>query len=134
MFEKAGKNIVSYFPIFFVSLIVSVLSEKYMPQMSSRLTKAILDNICHGIISSLVMFGAYTFGCSDKFLFRYSPYFELFLAFIASCVLDIDHFIAASSLSLYTATHLGFRPYGHALIVPTILSGVRKFFLISVIP
>ena len=41
---------------------------------------------------------------------------ELLLSCILSSALDIDHFIAARSLSLFDATHLTSRPFGHSLL------------------
>eukprot|EP00981_Chlorochromonas_danica_P011116 scaffold3756_cov180-Ochromonas_danica.AAC.8 len=41
---------------------------------------------------------------------------EIVVAGVLGCVVDVDHFLAARSLSLYNATHLPARPFGHAVL------------------
>lgn len=45
------------------------------------------------------------------------PVRDLFLAAVMSSAVDLDHFIAAGSLSLAKATHLQKRPFGHSVLV-----------------
>ena len=59
---------------------------------------------------------------------------ELALNLLLGSGLDIDHFIAARSLSIYDATHLSHRPFGHSLLfmilfmVNQIILYHRRFF------
>jgi hypothetical protein len=47
---------------------------------------------------------------------------EIFSALMIGCLLDMDHFIAAYSLSLTAATNLQRRPFGHNLVFMVIVS------------
>jgi hypothetical protein len=47
---------------------------------------------------------------------------EIFSALIIGCLLDLDHFIAAYSISLTAATNLQRRPFGHNLFFMVIVS------------
>lgn len=40
---------------------------------------------------------------------------EISLSFMLGCFLDLDHFIGGKSFTLYSATHLNQRPFGHNL-------------------
>jgi len=49
-------------------------------------------------------------------------YRELLVSLILGVAVDVDHFVAAGSLSLTAATHLSSRPFGHAYITCLFLS------------
>ena len=53
---------------------------------------------------------------------------EYLFAFAIGSLLDLDHFIAARSVSFYGATHLSRRPFGHSIVVVTIIL-VRNMLL-----
>ena len=55
---------------------------------------------------------------------------EIILAFATGSFLDLDHFLAAKSYSLYDATHLEIRPFGHNLFFLT-ASTIIIFICIS---
>lgn len=55
---------------------------------------------------------------------------EIFLSLFIGSSIDLDHFIAAGSPSLFAATHLQERPFGHNIVFVLFLSfGI--FFLLS---
>lgn len=55
---------------------------------------------------------------------------EIILSLTIGCSIDLDHFIAAGSPSLFAATHLSERPFGHNIVFVLFLSfGI--FFLLS---
>ena len=53
---------------------------------------------------------------------------EIFSALVIGSMLDLDHFIAAKSFSLFSATHLQNRPFGHNLFFIFILSLIIFLF------
>ena len=67
---------------------------------------------------------------SDAMKFLAKNFQEIASSFLIGSFIDFDHFIAAGSPSLFAATHLQMRPFGHNLFfVCAVASGT--FFLIS---
>lgn len=54
---------------------------------------------------------------------------EIILSFIAGSLLDLDHFVAAGSPSVFAATHLRERPFGHNIVFVLFLSFGIFFFV-----
>jgi hypothetical protein len=55
---------------------------------------------------------------------------EIILSLVIGSTIDLDHFIAAGSPSLFAATHLSERPFGHNIVFVLFL-GFGIFFLLS---
>ena len=90
-----------------------------------------IDVITHQILSILSLFLYSCAACysikSQIFQINFNK-IEIMFMFVFTIFVDLDHFIAAKSLSLYSATHLVSRPWGHCvffvLIVYIIISYV----------
>ena len=54
---------------------------------------------------------------------------EMMLAFATGSILDLDHFLAAKSYSLFDATHLDIRPFGHNLLFLTVSTSIIFIFI-----
>lgn len=67
---------------------------------------------------------------SDAMKFLAQNFQEILSSFLIGSFIDFDHFIAAGSPSLFAATHLQMRPFGHnVFFVGAVTSGI--FFMIS---
>ena len=72
---------------------------------------ALMDAPVHVLLALLVVFPLYTRrATSAKLIGRFT------LASLAPLLIDLDHFVAAGSLSLYSATTLASRPASHSLL------------------
>lgn len=81
------------------------------PASIARETWTLIDAPIHGLLAMLVTWPLAIRGqSSNKFLARLS------LAGLVATLIDLDHFVAAGSFSLYSATHLGYRPITHSLM------------------
>lgn len=92
---------------------------------SSHFLRCLVDNFGHGLISAFIWAPNAGIGSSifvnGKFgkyelLRSYSQGFEVLIAFVFACGLDIDHFIAGGALTLQAATTLPSRPFGHSFL------------------
>lgn len=81
------------------------------PASILRETWTLIDAPLHGLLAMLVTWPLAVRNQSfEKFIVRLS------LAGLAAMLIDLDHFVAAGSFSLYAATHLGYRPITHSLM------------------
>ena len=79
---------------------------------------AIYDCIVHGLVGVLVIYPIY----------KKNPPRYFFVLFLLAAVVDLDHFIAVRSFSLYAAIHLPLRPVTHSITF-AILAAVVGFLL-----
>lgn len=107
---------------------------------TSSFYRVLIDSLCHQIIgiltylsySYLVSFKSENYLMKiDRFKLNIPSYvINILLSQFFSCVLDLDHFVAAKSFKLYDATHLSSRPFGHAisfiLLVYFLLYGIER--------
>lgn len=115
--------------------LFSFLFDSNYFHFNSHLFLCLFDNFSHGFLSFLLWLPNYSIS-NNLFLYfnlklyfsfydiikRYFSYFEVILSFIFGCLLDIDHFISSGSFSLFSATHLNSRPFGHSFTFIFILS------------
>ncbi|EDV25271.1 uncharacterized protein TRIADDRAFT_23383 [Trichoplax adhaerens] len=74
----------------------------------NTILRAITDNAAHGIIA------AWSWAIAIGLSINWKTASEIFLCFICSSGLDVDHFIAARSIKLKDALALNRRPFLHA--------------------
>lgn len=143
MSQKLKVQVAICFAIIIVFLSVDTISSRL--DASLRLLRCTLDTSCHASIAALIWLGTINIGkrpgiqigdIDRSTMFRASSLFyimksykEVFISFLCGSIVDVDHFIAASSLSLTDATHLKLRPYGHTILVGCTCSVV--VFLLS---
>lgn len=100
-------------------ILLSLLAETLIRRANSKLILISIDSLTHGLHSSLCWFTVLVLEANELSqllpltVMKRSIYNELAYAFLVGCCLDIDHFIAGSSLSLSKATNLKQRPFGH---------------------
>ena len=131
-----------YIPIVFLS--GDILIERLVNNgtMDSFL-RAITDNLSHSILSGLVwscvsghpikllsLFPNWLVDLIPGFLVTFTlsrpRTIEILSSLIIGSLVDSDHFVSAGSLSLFSATHLQSRPYGHCLLF-TVVSSILVF-------
>lgn len=116
---------------------ISFLQALSWPQsIGIRVFFIFCDSATHAIISAIVwsavvvdlqrMTSSASFGVPIHFILCHlrNHFTSIISALIAGSLLDVDHFLAAQSLTLYGATHLNSRPFGHALVMAIVLSAV----------
>jgi hypothetical protein len=57
------------------------------------------------------------------------PLVECAMACMFGSLVDIDHFVSARSLSLFHATHLSSRPFGHAVLFVVAIFAVLRYLI-----
>ena len=83
-----------------------------------------IDVITHQILSliSLIIYSCIACYSTKSQLFQINfSKVEICFSILFTIFVDLDHFIAAKSLSLYNATHLISRPWGHCLLFVVIV-------------
>ena len=110
--------------VFFVSIVSDNLSALENLQ-SNSLYRVLIDGCCHQILGIFAYFSYSTLICMKYENHRLkitgahvnipSYLVNILLSQFFSCILDLDHFIAAKSFTLHDATHLSSRPFGHAI-------------------
>eukprot|EP01041_Mallomonas_annulata_P003742 gene3741-7427_t len=118
-----------------ITLLFAIVSDRLLLYFRNPFFRAIIDNLGHSIIAGLLWENSCV--CLDlirkyfsKNLSDDNPYYhilshnktEILISCLAGSLLDADHFISAKSLSLYSATHLLKRPFGHAVLFPFTIS------------
>lgn len=117
---------------YFISIVTS---SQYLRK---GVVNILLDESCHASIAALMW---------SSILVRDSPggghghhvVYTLYLhikqhlhsiiaAGVAGSIVDIDHFISAKSLSVFDATHLSSRPFGHSVAFVLLVSSLVYFF------
>jgi len=98
---------------------------------SAKFSRCLLDTSCHAGIAALIWLGTVNLGrrrlrfddvnMSRMFhihtiLTLMKEYKEVGLSLFIGSAVDVDHFIAAGSMSLTDATHLQSRPLGHMVL------------------
>lgn len=76
---------------------------------------ALLDNICHQALALLSWLTLWQLESNWKLSFNYLSMVYAIFSVAFGAVVDIDHFLAAKSISLFEATHLSARPFGHSI-------------------
>jgi hypothetical protein len=123
-------HIVKALSFAFLACVNSFIADKYLlTRPFSHLSKILIDNIgCHALIGLLTWL---SYCHTLNYLMmprRVNPntLIENLLAFVCGSSIDVDHFfsgiLTSGSLSLYAATHLKSRPYGHAVTILMLLS------------
>lgn len=110
-----------------IACVVSIAFDQYIiprsKMLSPRIFQILFDNICHGCLSvnawlSFIVLSSPlepTLTESNK-EFMKALHFTTVTAYIMGAVIDADHFVAARSLSLSSATNLSARPFGHCFL------------------
>lgn len=96
-------------------------------QSSQKIVSCIFDSLTHALLAGAIWREVQLVPILKSRRIFISMKAEILLSCILSSALDIDHFIAARSLSLFEATHLTSRPFGHNLlfvIISTVLLGM----------
>jgi hypothetical protein len=107
------------------SLISQLQSYNTVTGDLAHLSEIGIDSFTHGIISSLLWYS--TALKSGNYRDQiYTNLTSLALSFCLGCAVDIDHFLEAQSLTLFGATHLSHRPFGHALIIALLPSLILR--------
>ena len=120
-------NLISSFNAHFLPISISALSiigislitdSILIPQIFKiyHFFRALSDNMCHGLIS------IFSWVIVSSILNRNSSNYKILLqeyglSYIFGSLIDLDHFLAANSISFIKATNLSTRPYGHCMIV-----------------
>lgn len=104
---------------------------------SAKVARCLLDTSCHAGIAALIWLGTVNLGrrrlrfddvnMSRMFhihtiLTLLKEYKEVGLSLFIGSAVDVDHFIAAGSISLTHATHLQSRPIGHMVLAAALAS------------
>lgn len=118
-------------------LAIALLADWIVGKQSLPILRALCDNLGHAAIGSLTWLCVRlcnpklrpacvtSLPCTSQVLvldaFRVygmdtHVFGEMVIAGICSSCLDLDHFVAARTITLYGATHLTSRPFGHALM------------------
>jgi hypothetical protein len=130
-----------------VLLIAAFLCVDYGSEYLGRnnghhVLRVLLDSSCHAVIAGLIWFSARSLSIPRVSAEKYRPKpflsvdfsvptfdrgwlsqnRENILATVFGSMVDIDHFVAAGSLSLSAATNLPSRPWGHCLFTGLIVS------------
>jgi hypothetical protein len=105
----------------------AVMADWLQPQFDEKITKCIIDNIGHAVISAWIWHGSFMHPLGHVVLLTdYRNFYDVVLrrklyelaaAFSIGSLMDTDHFIAAGwTTSLHEATILPTRPFGHSVI------------------
>lgn len=90
----------------------------------THILRILLDTSCHSLIAGFIWIAS----TEVEYNFNVIPlsiggrwcilqkYIETVLSMLIGSAVDIDHFVAAGSISLTAATHLPTRPWGHAVL------------------
>ncbi|XP_018579196.1 transmembrane protein 267 [Anoplophora glabripennis] len=102
--------------ITFLIAVVAILGDYIVAHLKIHIFQAIFDNATHAIIGGLSWFLV----CINYKTELRSSYviLEIGICSFLSSFIDVDHFIAAKSLSLTKATHLSRRPLLHCSTFP----------------
>lgn len=110
---------------------------------SAKISRCLLDTSCHAGIAALIWLGTINLGRRrlrfndvdmshmlhiQTILALLKEYKEVALSLFIGSAVDIDHFIAAGSMSLTDATHLQSRPLGH-MVLSALLAAFAALFL-----
>eukprot|EP01147_Barroeca_monosierra_P005190 gene5190-8796_t len=95
-------------------LVDTVIDNRTLPL--SRSFYAVLDNVTHGAVAYMLWLLAIPYQCKSCFQM------EALASGTVACIIDIDHFIHAHSLSIQAATSLHSRPFLHSLPVALAVS------------
>ena len=100
-------------------ITISMISDTINICENHTICRISIDVITHQILSILSLLIYSYAACvsikSQTFQIAFSK-IEMFFSILFTIFVDLDHFIAAKSLSLYKATHLVSRPWGHCLL------------------
>ena len=102
--------------IAYVLLATTMLaSDHFVFSLASVKERAIADSLAHAVISGLLWATVEVLLLDNPLSFP--SIVRIVVAMVASSALDVDHFVAARSLSIEDATKLEKRPYLHSVVV-----------------
>lgn len=113
--------------------IVFTIVDVVLPRPSSQVLAICMDELCHGISALLLWNAVIVDALEVREVFTrpvvllkgwMSHRNELLLAAGCACLIDVDHFLAANSMSMHDATHLHARPFGHAVLFILVFAGL----------
>ena len=119
-------------PLHLCVLVVTILADYTIEIITtlngSNVLKILVDNATHQIIGFVTFFTYsvlvdlksvtfYDLKCVNINLSITNYFIYAATTLLFSGALDVDHFLAAKSLSIYGATHLSNRPFGHCITV-----------------
>lgn len=123
-------------------IAADLLSGLFEP--SAKVARCLLDTSCHATIAALVWLATLNLGKSNGIRFEdinmsslisissivhiCGPYKEVAFSLVCGSLVDLDHFMAAGSVSLADATNLQTRPLGHT-VVAGVLSSIAVFVM-----
>lgn len=99
--------------ITFLIIIVAVCGDKLLAKVDHHVFKAIIDNATHGSIG-IFSWALVVISLNSIRNLRLKHCAEIFGCGVIASLIDLDHFIAARSLSLQDAVHLNRRPPFHS--------------------
>lgn len=99
--------------ITFLIIIVAVCGDKLLTKVDHHVFKAIIDNTTHGSIG-IFSWALVVISLNSIRNLRLKHCAEIFGCGVIASLIDLDHFIAARSLSLQDAVHLNRRPPFHS--------------------
>jgi len=119
-----------------VTVLLTFIADSSLDHIrGSKFLFVILDNATHALIGAFIWICACVINNEEDLTLllvlapsnfiqipRYNIFWEGLLSALIGSLLDVDHFIAARSFSLFKATHLSHRPFGHAVITSVLLS------------
>jgi hypothetical protein len=131
-------------------VVVFVVADDLITYFSARggyrIASIAVDSMCHALLAGSVWYAVTELTHTDKRADNSSNcnlsivtqcnngglrgrvgdiirrYWELLLSLICGSAVDVDHFLAAGSLTLSGATSLSTRPFGHCLMVGAVIS------------
>ena len=125
-----------------VFLAADLLSSLFEP--SAKVARCLLDTSCHATIAALIWLATLNLGKRSGIRFEdinkssllsisnlmhiCGPYKEVAFSLACGSLVDLDHFIAAGSVSLADATNLQTRPLGHT-VVAGVLTSLAVFMI-----
>ena len=119
--------------VFFAADLLSGLFEP-----SAKLARCLLDTSCHATIAALIWLATLNLGKRSGIRFEdinmssllsisnlmciSGPYKDIAFSLACGSLVDLDHFIAAGSVSFADATNLQTRPLGHTVVAGVLTS------------
>ena len=94
---------------------VMVASDSYVFSLASVKERAVADSLAHALVSGLLWATVEALLLDNPLHPR--SIIRIVIAMVASSALDVDHFIAAGSMSIEDAANLDKRPYLHSIVV-----------------
>ena len=113
-------------------ITISMISDTINICENNTICRISIDIITHQILTILSII---IYSCTACFAMKSQLFqiafnkIEIFFSILFTIFVDLDHFIAAKSLSLYNATHLISRPWGHCLLFVLIVYTIISYII-----